>query len=180
MKYLLVALLLTCSALAQKPYCTELAVTFPLNNSAIKNFIAEHGVETIPLTSGIGNGVEFGRHYFINDQSTVGAIVGANLFIGSQPVLAQIYQLQLLVSGRLYLSDSWRGGLYSEVASGAELSLAKFSNINAIYQANITTRIGLGYHYQFNSDVTVGIAAFTTPSLSTILDNSKIAIEMLF
>lgn len=183
---ILIAILLSASCFAQVPkteWVNELGLTFPLKNSPVKNFIDANGITTLPLTSGVGNGVEIGRHAVISNQATIGGVVGANFFVGSNGFTSnQIYQLQLFLTGRLYFDETWRGGFYGEVGSGMEFSVASLDTLPVMYQANIGARIGAGYNYRFNNDVTIGLSLVAAPSLSVtnFVDGIKLKLAMLW
>lgn len=181
----ILCLLLCVSAFAQPKteWVNELAMTFPLKNSPVKNFIDSHGITTLPLTSGVGNGVEVGRSAVISNQATIGAVIGLNAFIGSNGFQSnEIYQLQAFLTGRLFFDQSWRGGFFAEVGSGLEFSVASIDSLPTMYQANVGARIGTGYNYRFNNDVTIGLSLVAAPSLSVtnFVDGLKLKLAMLW
>lgn len=161
----------------------EIGVTFPITTSAVKQYIEANGVTANPLTSGYSNGVELGIHGLISHQATVGLLATGNLFVANDMTgTNQIYQLGAYMIGRLYFSDTWRGGLFAELGSGLEFSLSAFHQADARYQANFGARIGAGYNYKFNSDVTIGASVRAAPSLSakTITDGMQLVVSMLW
>lgn len=164
-------------------WITELGLTFPIKNNSIKNYVESHGIVTLPLTSGVSNGAAIGRHAVISDQATIGLLMGANMFIGTDSVaVSQLYQLSAFVTGRLYFGESWRGGAFVEIGSGPELSMAKLRGTPLVFQVNIGARIGLGYNYRFSNDVTVGASIVAAPALSagSLMDGMKVAVSMLW
>jgi hypothetical protein len=181
-------LALCAQCIAQSPiaatttrYVNELGLTIPLKNATLKNYVESHGLQTLPLTSGISNGVQFGRHGVISRQATIGVTCGANMFVGTDSVeVSQIYQLAFYLTGRLYFGDSWRSGFYAELGSGPELSAAKLKGQPLVFQANIGARVGVGYNIEFNDDVTIGVGVIAAPAMSakTLLEGTKGTISM--
>lgn len=184
-----VMLMLASAAFAQteivgsKESVYELGVVFPLRSNAVKDFIAAHNVGVLPMTSGVGSGCQAGKHWVVSSEATVGVVCGFNMFIGSgNGGTNHIYELESLVVGRLYFGESWRGGLYAELGSGPQVTIAKFPGESLLYQVNITTQVGVGYNYRFSGDVTIGAGIKTTPSLSitNMLDGTKVVVSMLW
>lgn len=191
MKYILI-LILCVSMYAQEAspvapaapkWITELGLTFPVRSNAMRDYIAAHGITTLPLTSGVSNGASIGRHVVLSNQATLGAILGANMFVGTDSVaVSQLYQLSAFLTGRLYFGESWRGGFYVEIGSGPELSLAKFSGTPLVFQVNIGARGGVGYNYKFSDDVTVGASVVASPALTaaSVMDGMRVCVVMLW
>lgn len=180
---LLVLALLTMPVVAKSNFITELGITVPVSTSSIRDYIASRGVKALPFTGGYGNGVVVGRHAPIGKHATVGLLFGANAFIVSDSSgTNQIYQANLYATGRIYFSESWRGGLFVELGSGPELSVVKLATESLVYQINITARFGLGYNYKFSDDVTIGASFLIAPSLTSgsYLDGAKVSVGMLW
>lgn len=165
-----------------KKYTKELGLTFPLKTDAMKNYIAASNIDAAPLTSGIGSGLQLGMHRIINDKATLGLIVGSNFFFTFGDTKSQIYQLGTYLTGRLYFGETWRNGIFTEIGAGPEFSAASISDGDFKFQGNFATRLGIGYNYQFNKDVTLGISAIVAPSLTTdnYLDNARVVVNMLW
>lgn len=166
-----------------KTYVTDLGLTFPIKPSAIKDYINANGITTLPLTSGYSSGFQIGKHQIISDQATIGIVAGANFFVGSTPIATnQIYQLGIYATGRLYFGESWRGGLFAELGAGPEGSAASFNGTPFVFQGNIGARVGAGYNYKFNKDVTIGLSLQATPSISAgaFTDGARVLINMLW
>lgn len=180
---LIIALVLCTTVTFAQQGLTELGLTFPIKTSTLSDYVKANGVTSNPLTSGYSNGVEIGRHLLISPQATVGVLANLNMFLASDSTfINQIYQLDVFCVGRLYFGQSWHGGLFLEVASGPEISAAKFHGAALLYQINIGSRIGAGYNYKFSNDVTVGAAIYVSPSLTMgdIMNGTKVAVSMLW
>lgn len=165
-----------------KKYVFELGLNTPINASGIKDYINSNNVSVSPLTSGFNTGFQIGGHKIINDQATLGIVVGMNTFIASQSVTNQIYQLGTYLTGRLYFGDSWRNGIFTEISAGPEASVISLSKSDFSYQVNIASRLGVGYNYQFNKDVTLGVSVVISPSITSAnyTDGAKIVVNMLW
>lgn len=167
-----------------KKYVNELGLVFPLNKDDVKNYINGNNIVVNPLTSGFNSGFQLGKHRIINDQATLGVILGANTFFSSGISETQIYQLNAHLTGRLYFGETWRNGVFAEIGAGPEFAAASASvqGTNFQFQANFGSRFGLGYNYQFNKDVTLGISFIASPSLlsDNYFNNSKLVVNMLW
>jgi len=194
MKTLLISLLLILSIVpsfsqstpicvgTEKKYVNELALTFPTNGRDIKDYINTNNVVVNPLTSGFSSGFQIGKHRIINDQATLGLILGSNVFFTSATTKTQIYQTNLNLVGRLYFGESWRNGVFTEIGAGPEFAASSVQDSDFQLQVNFGTRIGIGYNYQFNKDVTLGLSFIASPSVisDNYLNNSRVVVNMLW
>ena len=166
----------------KKKYVTELGLIFPVKTDAVKDYINASNVGVNPLTSGFSSGFQFGKHRIINEKATLGLILGGNMFYGKGVATNQVYQLGTYLTGRLYFGDTWRNGVFAEVGAGPEVAAASLSGGDFQYQANIASRVGVGYNYQFNEDVTLGLSVVTAPSIMSdnYFDGAKVVVNMLW
>lgn len=194
MKIFLVSILLVLSMLPafsqstpvcaadSKKYVNELGLTFPTNTDDIKNYINANNVVVNPLTTGFSSGFQLGKHRIINDRATLGAIIGSNVFFSSAGVKNQIYQLNVHLAGRLYFGETWRNGVFAELGAGPEVAASSIQDGDFQFQVNFGSRFGLGYNYQFNKDVTLGLSFIASPSIlsDNYLNNAKVVVNMLW
>jgi hypothetical protein len=166
----------------QKKYVSELGFVFPGKTQVIKDYVNANSVSINPLTSGFGSGFQLGKHRIINDQATLGVVLGANAFFISSNAKTQIYQIGTYLTGRLYFGETWRNGVFTELGAGPEFAASSINDSDFNVQANFASRIGIGYNYQFNKDVTLGASLIVSPSLMTddYLNGSKFVINMLW
>lgn len=165
-----------------KKYINELGLVFPINKDDVKNYINGNNVVVNPLTSGFSSGFQLGKHRIINDKATLGVILGANTFFSSGISNNQIYQMNAHLTGRLYFGETWRNGVFAEIGAGPEFAASSIQGGDFQFQANFGSRFGLGYNYQFNKDVTLGLSFVTSPSVlsDNYFNNSKIVVNMLW
>lgn len=165
-----------------KKYVNELGLVFPINKDDVKNYINGNNVVVNPLTSGFSSGFQVGKHRIINDQATLGVVLGANTFFSSGASENQIYQINAHLTGRLYFGDTWRNGVFAEIGAGPEFAAASVQGGDFQFQANFGSRFGLGYNYQFNKDVTLGLSFIASPSIlsDNYFNNSKLVVNMLW
>lgn len=173
-------------------YINELGLTFTVQNGPLKTYVTGLGVAPSPLTSGFGSGFQVGRHYFVSQQATIGMILGANAYYSNTPanffgtsspeVTAQLYQVASYFTGRVYFGESWQRGIFAELGAGPEVSAVSFNSSGFLYQANLGTRLGVGYNYKFSNDVTLGLSVLASPSVTNnnYLDGSKLLINLLW
>lgn len=163
-------------------YISDLGLAFPINTDNLKSYINSNSIEVGPLTSGFGAGFQFGRHKVLNDKATLGIVTGGNMFIVSTNTTNQVYQLGIYLTGRLYFGETWKNGVFAEVGAGPEFGGAIIQDGPFKFQGNFASRFGLGYNYQFSKDVTLGISAIVSPSLtsSNYFDGSRIVVNMLW
>lgn len=172
----------TQSCCPRKKYVTELGLIFPVKTNAVKDYINAANINVSPLTSGFSSGFQLGKHRIVNEKATLGAIIGANMFYGKGVVTNQVYQLGAYLTGRLYFGDTWRNGVFAEVGAGPEVSATSLSGGDFQYQANFASRIGVGYNYRFNEDVTLGASVVVAPSITSdnYFDGAKVVVNMLW
>ena len=165
-----------------KKYVTELGLIFPVKTDGVKDYINASNIGVNPLTSGFGSGFQFGRHRIINEKATLGVILGANMFYGKGTATNQLYQFGTYLTGRLYFGETWRNGVFTEVGAGPEAAMASLNGGDFQYQVNVASRIGLGYNYQFNKDVTLGASVVVAPSImaDNYTDGAKVVVNMLW
>ena len=165
-----------------KKYVTELGLIFPVKTDAVKDYINASNIGVNPLTSGFGSGFQFGRHRIINEKATLGVLVGSNVFYGKGTTTNQLYQFGAYLTGRLYFGETWRNGVFAEVGAGPEAAMASLNGGDFQYQVNVASRIGLGYNYQFNKDVTLGASVVVAPSImaDNYTDGAKVVVNMLW
>jgi len=165
-----------------KKYVSELGLVFPAKTESVKNYVNANNVSINPLTSGFGSGFQIGKHRIVNDKATLGVLLGANTFFASSNVKTQIYQIGAYLTGRLYFGETWRNGVFTEIGAGPEFAAASVNDSDFNLQANFASKIGLGYNYQFNKDVTLGVSIITVPSLMSdnYFDGSKVVVNMLW
>lgn len=164
------------------PWINEIGIVVPTKSTPLKDFFNSTGVNSSPLTTGLGHSVQFGRHLPYGKSSTVGAVANVNAFYSSQGASYQIYQASILFIGRAYLGESWRSGAFVELGAGPEIGGASLNGGSFFYQANIAARAGIGYNYKFNDAITVGATAVLSPSVTSgsITDGAKVVISMLW
>lgn len=165
-----------------KKYISELGLVSPLKTQPIKDYISANNVNVTPLTSGFSSGLQVGKHRIINDQVTLGLVIGANMFVSTVNTTNQVYQLGTYLTGRLYFGESWKNGVFTEISAGPEASAASLTDSDFKFQANFASRFGLGYNYQFNKDVTLGASIVLSPSIMSdnYTDGAKVVINMLW
>jgi hypothetical protein len=165
-----------------KNYINELGLVFPTDASSVKNFINANNVGVSPLTSGFSSGFQLGIHRIVNERATLGLVLGTNAFFSLDSVNNHIYQVGAFITGRVYFGDTWRNGLFAEIAAGPEFAAASLGGKDFQIQTNVASRIGIGYNYQFNKDVTLGVSVVASPSLlaNSYFDGSRIVINMLW
>jgi hypothetical protein len=164
-------------------WVNETGVVFPTKSTTIRDYFNANGLTPIPLTSGLGNGLQFGLHRLVGNGATIGALVTGNAFYGSGGgSTTQIYNFSAYFVARGYLNGTWRNGAFVELGCGPEVSAASFADSAFVYQGNISTRLGVGYNYQFNDDITVGLSAVVTPTVTagSYLDGSKVIVNILW
>lgn len=165
-------------------YCwiSEVGFVFPTKPVAIRDFYAANKIIPNPLTSGLGYGTQIGRHILLENGSTIGVVANANMFYSSTQNTSQIYQFSTYFLARAYMDDYWRRALFFEIGVGPEVSATSFNDSDFIYQANISTRIGVGYNYKFNQQFSVGATFVVVPSVvsSSPFDGSRIIVSMLW
>jgi hypothetical protein len=173
---------------AQQPACcstswiSEIGMSFPVKTTTYRDFLTSSGVITTPITSGMGYGVQFGRHYVARDGATLGVVVAANAFYSNTPATNQVYQVAAYFTGRAYFSQSWHEGIFAEIGAGPEVGGTSINSGDFRYQANLSARFGLGYNYRFNDDVSIGLSVVASPSVmsSSIVDGSRVLVNMLW
>ena len=167
---------------AKKKYVTELGLVFPVKTDAVKDYINASNIGINPLTSGFSSGFQVGKHRIINEKATLGLALGGNMFYGRGVATNQVYQLGAYLTGRLYFGDSWRNGVFAEVGAGPEAAATSLNGGDFQYQANIASRFGVGYNYQFNEDVTLGASVVVAPSImaDNYFDGAKVVVNMLW
>jgi len=170
------------SCYAKKKYVTELGLVFPVKTDAVKDYINASNIGINPLTSGFSSGFQVGKHRILNEKATLGLALGGNMFYGRGVATNQVYQLGAHLTGRLYFGDSWRNGVFAEVGAGPEAAATSLNGGDFQYQANIASRFGLGYNYQFNADVTLGASVVVAPSImnDNYFDGAKVVVNMLW
>lgn len=163
-------------------YVNELGLVFPTKSGPIRDYINANNIRINPLTSGFSSGFQIGRHRIINEKSTLGVVLGSNAFYSSDTATTQIYQTGLYLTGRLYFGETWRNGVFAEVTAGPEFAATSIQGSDFQIQTNVGTRIGVGYNYQFNRDVTLGVSLVASPSIlsDNYLDGSRVVINMLW
>lgn len=163
-------------------YLNEIGLVFPVNPDVIKNYVNANSIDISPLTSGFGTGFQIGRHRVLNEKATLGIVMGGNAFITSGTTTSQIYQANLFLTGRLYFGSTWRNGVFAEVGTGPEFAASSVQGSDFGLQANIASRIGVGYNYQFNKNVTLGISVIASPSLTAgnYTDGARVVANMLW
>jgi hypothetical protein len=167
---------------AKKKYVTELGLVFPVKTDAVKDYINASNIGISPLTSGFSSGFQVGKHRIINERATLGLALGGNMFYGRGIATNQVYQLGAYLTGRLYFGDTWRNGVFAEVGAGPEGAATSLNGGDFQYQANIASRFGVGYNYQFNEDVTLGASVVVAPSImaDNYFDGAKVVVNMLW
>lgn len=170
-----------CASPAKK-YVNELGLVFPIKTDNIKDYINANNIAVNPLTSGFSSGFQVGKHRIVNDQATLGVILGANAFFSSGAVHNQIYQFGAYLTGRLYFGDAWRNGVFAEIGAGPEVAASSIQDGDFQFQANFGSRLGIGYNYQFSKDVTLGLSFISAPSMlsDNYFDGSRVVINMLW
>lgn len=170
------------SCYAKKKYVTELGLVFPVKTDAVKDYINASNIGINPLTSGFSSGFQVGKHRILDEKATLGLALGGNMFYGRGVATNQVYQLGAHLTGRLYFGDSWRNGVFAEVGAGPEAAATSLNGGDFQYQANIASRFGLGYNYQFNADVTLGASVVVAPSImnDNYFDGAKVVVNMLW
>lgn len=165
-----------------KQYVMELGLVFPVNTDAMKDYLNANGIAVSPLTSGFGSGFQIGAHKLLNEKATLGVLMGGNMFITSSDGVSQFYQTGAILTGRLYFGETWRNGVFAEVGAGPEFGATKIKDNDFTFQLNFASRFGVGYNYQFNKNVTLGISAIVAPSVTAAnyLDGAKIVANMLW
>lgn len=165
-----------------KKYVNELGLVFPTKTDDIKGYINANNIAVNPLTSGFSSGFQVGKHRIINDQATLGVILAANGFFSAGSAENQIYQFGAYLTGRLYFGETWRNGVFAEIGAGPEVAAASVQGGDFQFQANFGTKLGVGYNYQFNKDVTLGLSFITAPSMlsDNYFNGSKIVVNMLW
>jgi len=163
-------------------WVNEMGLTIPTKSSTVRDYFAANSVTPNPLTSGLGYGIQAGRHLRIGSAATIGGIVAGNVYYSKTTSTTQVYNFSTYFVARGYMSETWRDGAFVEVGFGPEVSAASFTDSSFVYQANLSTRLGVGYNYQFNNDVSVGISAVVSPSVtaSNYLDGSKVIVNILW
>ena len=171
-----------CCANGKKKYVTELGLVFPVKTDAVKDYINASNIGISPLTSGFSSGFQVGKHRIINEKATLGVILGGNMFYGRGVATNQVYQVGTYLTGRLYFGNTWRNGVFAEVGAGPEMAATSLNGGDFQYQANIASRFGLGYNYQFNEDVTLGASVVVAPSImnDNYFDGAKVVVNMLW
>jgi hypothetical protein len=169
-------------ATPSKKYINELALIFPMKTDDVKNYINGNNIAVNPLTSGFSSGFQVGKHRIINDQATLGVVLGANGFFSAGSADNQIYQFGAYLTGRLYFGDTWKNGVFAEIGAGPEFAAASIQGGDFQFQANFASRLGVGYNYQFSKDVTLGVSFITAPSLMSdnYFNGSKVVVNMLW
>lgn len=172
----------TCSIAPHSKYINEIALVAPINRDDVKNYINSSNITANPLTSGFGSGFQFGTHKIVNERATLGIAVASNAFFSSGTTTTQLYQLGTYLTGRLYFGETWRNGIFAEIAAGPEAAASSIQDEDFQFQANIGTRVGIGYNYQFNKDVTLGLSIVASPSLvsDNYLSGSRAVISMMW
>lgn len=168
---------------SQSNYVSELGLLFPVKTDAIKDYVNANTIVVSPLTSGFGAGFQYGMHRILNDRSTLGLALNGNTFVASAGTTTnQVYQAGLYLTGRLYFGDTWRNGVFAEVGAGPEFAGAVIRGGDFTYQVNVASRLGVGYNHQFSKDVTLGISAIVSPSMtsSDYLSSARIVVNMLW
>lgn len=163
-------------------WVNEIGMSFPAKTTTYRDFLTANGIVNTPITSGVGYGVQFGKHQIVREGATLGVVVAANAFYTNSPVTNQIYQVGAYFTGRAYFGQSWHQGLFAEIGAGPEIGGTSINGGNFNYQANLSARFGIGYNYQLNNDVSVGLSVITSPSVlsSSVLDGSRVLVNMLW
>lgn len=166
----------------RKKYVNELGLVFPVKTAIMKNYISAGSINVNPLTSGFSSGSQIGRHRIINEKATLGVILASNIFYGNTPVKNQIYQVGTYLTGRLYFGETFKNGVFAELGAGPEFSAASLSGASFQLQANFASRVGLGYNYRFNDDVSLGAAVVISPSITAdnYTDGARVIVNMLW
>jgi hypothetical protein len=167
---------------SHKKYVSELGLSFPLKSQHMKDYINLNNVQVAPLTSGFGAGFQLGGHRILNENATLGVLLNSNMFLASGEHFTQVYQMGAYLTGRLYFGDTWRNGVFTEIGAGPEFAAASIQGGDFQFQGNFASRIGLGYNYQFNKDVTLGASVVVSPSLTSddYLNETRVVINMLW
>lgn len=164
------------------PWLNEMSLVVPTKTNAVRDYFSANGVTSNPLTSGLGYGVQVGRHLCIGRGATVGGVLAGNAFYSSGITTNQVYGLSAYFVGRAYFSNTWRNGLFAELGAGPEVSAVSVNGSSFRTQANLSTRVGVGYNYEFNDDITVGATVLVSPSVtsSNYLDGARVVINLLW
>lgn len=168
---------------AEYVWVNEVGLVFPIKNNAFKDYLVANGITSLPITTGLGTGVQLGRHCAIAQPTTLGLVLNGNMFISNAPgTKCQVYQVATFLTGRIYFGNSWHKGLFAELAGGLEASAASFFGNSFSFQANIASRVGAGYNIAFNSTATVGVALTLSPTAlsSDYLSSARLVINMLW
>lgn len=170
------------SCQTKSPWLNEMSLVAPTNTAATRDFFTANGITSNPLTSGLGYGVQVGRHFCVGNGATVGAVLSGNAFYSSSITTNQVYGLSAYFVGRAYFSNTWRHGLFAELGAGPEVSAVSVNSSDFRVQGNLSTRVGVGYNYEFNDDITVGAAVLVTPAISSsnYLDGARVVINLLW
>lgn len=163
-------------------WINEMSLLVPTKTNALRDYFTANGVTSNPLTSGLGYGVQVGRHLCIGSGATVGGVISGNVFYSSNVTTNQVYGMSAYFVGRAYFTDSWRHGLFAELGAGPEVSAVSVNDSDFRVQANLSTRVGVGYNYKFNDDITVGATLLVTPSVSSssYFDNARVVVNLLW
>lgn len=163
-------------------WVNEVGLLVPTNSSGIRDYFAANSITPTPLTGGLSSGLQFGRHYRIGNAATIGATLSGNVLYSSGATTTQVYQTAAYFVARGYLSQTWRSGIFAEIGIGPEVSAVSVANSDFMIQANASTRLGVGYNYQFNDDVSVGVSVGVTPSITSdnYLDGARVLVNMLW
>jgi hypothetical protein len=160
----------------------EIGLVFPVFSDGVRDFMTANAIQTNPLASGFGTGIQLGAHGKINSRATLGAILNATTFIASGDSLTQLYQTNLTVTGRAHVIQFENSSVFAEIGVGPEFAAYSLNNAKFKYQVSLASRFGVGYRHNFGNNLGLLASAVLSPDFGTTdpTRNLKIIIGMIW
>lgn len=160
----------------------EIGLVFPVFSDGVRDFMTANNVQTNPLASGFGTGVQFAVHSQINDRATLGGIVNATTFISSGDSLTQLYQTSVVLAGRAHVVQFGKSSVFAEIGIGPEFAAYSLKDGAFKYQVSLTSRFGVGYRYTFGNNLGLLASAVLSPDFGTTdpTRNLKVILGMVW